>query len=190
MKKIVKVFLIILVILVVVILADTIQAKVFNNTPFIKITEDYHEGDLYQKDTGILVDTYVFRDETKITVFKWEKYTPPEKEKLDIENKENEIKEDKENEIEESEIKEDEGNEIKESEVKEDDVDIEKLKKIAQDYYTDTVWEVVSMKVKSEKNNKVVFEVVSKKDGEFVDPNRTITLKKKNGTWRVTGEGY
>ena len=78
MKKKVKIFIIIFAIIVIVILADTIQAKCFNNRPLFKITENYNGGNVYQKDKGILVYTYVFSNKDKITVFKWEKYHPPE----------------------------------------------------------------------------------------------------------------
>ncbi len=77
MKKGIKIFLIIFVILVIAILADTIQAKVFDNRPFIKITENYDGGNVYQKDKGIFVYTYVFTNGEKVTVFRWEKYAPP-----------------------------------------------------------------------------------------------------------------
>ena len=70
------------------------------------------------------------------------------------------------------------------------DVNIDELEQIAKKYYDNTVWKVVSMKVKSVEKNKVVFEVVSKKDGILVEPNRSITVKKVNGKWKVTGEGY
>ncbi len=74
MKKIIKIIIIILVFL----LIDNIQAKIFNNRPVLKIVESYNGGNLYQRDNGILVYTYIFTDETKKTVFKWEKYSPPE----------------------------------------------------------------------------------------------------------------
>ena len=77
MKKSVKIGFAILAVLLVVLLIDTVQAKIFNNRPFLKITEDYNGGNVYQKDKGILVDTYNFSDGEKKTVFRWEKYTPP-----------------------------------------------------------------------------------------------------------------
>ena len=89
MKKGIKIFLIIFVILVIAILVDTIQAKVFDNRPLIKITESYNGGNVYQKDNGIFVYTYVFTNGEKVTVFRWEKYAPPEEVSVDIEaNKE------------------------------------------------------------------------------------------------------
>ena len=89
MKKGIKIFLIIFVILVIVLLVDTIQAKFFNNRPFLKITENYNDGNVYQKDNGILVYTYIFSNGTKKTVFRWEKYAPSLEETVDLEtNKE------------------------------------------------------------------------------------------------------
>ena len=84
MKNYIKIFLIIFVILIIVILIDTAQAKVFNNRPLIKVTEDYNSGNVDKKDKGIFVYTYVFSDETKKTVFRWEKYAPPIKESVNL----------------------------------------------------------------------------------------------------------
>ncbi len=75
MKKIVKFIGILIIIAVVVILVDTIQAKVFDNSPILKVTENNDGGSLDRIDKGILVDTYVFTDGEKHTVFKWEDYT-------------------------------------------------------------------------------------------------------------------
>ena len=88
MKKGIKIFLIIFVILVIAVLADTIQAKVFDNRPLIKNTENYNGGNVYQKDNGIFVYTYVFTNGEKVTVFRWEKYAPPLEEAVEL--KENE----------------------------------------------------------------------------------------------------
>ena len=93
MKKGVKIFLVILIILIINILVDTAQSKFFDNRPFIKITEDYNDGNVYQKDKGIFVYTYNFSDGEKVTVFRWEKYAPPAKEKklVDLQKEENNI---------------------------------------------------------------------------------------------------
>ena len=77
MKKIIKITLIVLGILIVVILFDTLQAKLFNNSPFIKVTENYNGVNLLKRDKGILVYTYVFTDGEKVTVYRWEKYDLP-----------------------------------------------------------------------------------------------------------------
>lgn len=75
MKKVLSVILIIFGIFAVILLIDTLQAKSLNNRPFIKVTENYDAGNLYQKDRGILVDTYIYTNGKEETVFKWEKYT-------------------------------------------------------------------------------------------------------------------
>ena len=36
-------------ILIGILLIDTLQAKIFNNSPFIRFTEDYNGGNLYKK---------------------------------------------------------------------------------------------------------------------------------------------
>ena len=88
MKKGIKIFLIIFVILVIAILVDTIQAKVFDNNPLIKIRYNRDGGNVDYVDKGIFVYTYVFTNGEKVTVYRWEKYAPPE-ELVDLEtNKE------------------------------------------------------------------------------------------------------
>ncbi len=49
MNKKLRVILIILGILIGILLIDTLQAKIFNNSPFIRFTEDYNGGNLYKK---------------------------------------------------------------------------------------------------------------------------------------------
>ena len=71
MKKNIKIALIIIGILVSIILLDTLQAKVFDNKPIIKIVEYYDGGNLYQKHKGILVDTYVYTDGSQKAFYKW-----------------------------------------------------------------------------------------------------------------------
>ncbi len=67
---------------------------------------------------------------------------------------------------------------------------IDELKELAQKYYNNTVFEVVSMEIKKSEKDMVIFEVTCKKDGVLVDPNRTITIEKENNEWKVTNEGY
>lgn len=74
MNKTVKTILIVFGVFIVFLLIDTFQSKLFNNKPILKIVEDYNDGVLYQKHKGIFIDTYVFTDGNKETVFKWEKY--------------------------------------------------------------------------------------------------------------------
>ena len=78
MPKWLKIFLIICSILIVTVLIDTLQAKVFDNRPFLKITENYNNGNVLKKDKGLFVYTYVFTNGKKVTVYRWEKYSPPE----------------------------------------------------------------------------------------------------------------
>lgn len=78
MKKSIKIILIVIVILLSILLIDTAQAKLFNNRPVLKIIENYNGGNLYQKDKGILIYTYIYTDGTQKTVFRWEKYSPLE----------------------------------------------------------------------------------------------------------------
>lgn len=60
----------------------------------------------------------------------------------------------------------------------------------AENYYTNTVFELVSLEVLQSSKEYVKFSVVSKKGGELVDPNRTIELRYEDGTWNVVNEGY
>ena len=76
------------VILIVIVLVDTIQAKVFDNNPLIKIRYNRDGGNVDYVDKGVFVYTYVFTNKEKVTVFRWEKYAPPEDL---VENKENEV---------------------------------------------------------------------------------------------------
>lgn len=96
MKKFIKIFLLILVVIICIILVDTFQAKILNNRPIFKISQDFKT---YKKDNGVLVYTYILEDNTKNTVFRWEKYDLPEskvsaeseieKNKIDLEENEN-----------------------------------------------------------------------------------------------------
>ena len=92
MRKIAKIIIIILVILFVIILIDTAQAKILNNQPLIKIRYNRDGGNVDYVDKGILTYTYVFTNKEKVTVFRWEKYTPPKEEnKTDDLPEENDI---------------------------------------------------------------------------------------------------
>ena len=85
MKKSIKIIFIIFAILVIFIIIDTIQAKIFDNNPLIKIRDNCDGGNVDYIDKGIFVDTYVFTYGEKVTVYKWEKYSPPEeKEPVDL----------------------------------------------------------------------------------------------------------
>lgn len=75
MNKNLKITLIIFGILLGIVLLDTMQAKIFNNSPIIKITKTY--SDFHKKDIGILVETNIYEGVTKQTLFKWEATTIP-----------------------------------------------------------------------------------------------------------------
>ena len=77
MRKGLKITLIILGIFLGIIILDTLQSKIFDNSPIIKITENYNKGNLLKKDKGLFVYTYTFKNGEKITVYKWEKYSTP-----------------------------------------------------------------------------------------------------------------
>ncbi len=64
-------------ILIGIILLDTIQAKCLNHRPLIKMTK-YDIGNVVKKDIGIFVYTYHLASGEKVTVYRWEKYAPPE----------------------------------------------------------------------------------------------------------------
>ena len=60
----------------------------------------------------------------------------------------------------------------------------------AENYYKNTVFELVSLDVLKSSKEYVLFSVVAKKGGKLVDPNRTIELRYENGAWNVVNEGY
>lgn len=60
----------------------------------------------------------------------------------------------------------------------------------AENYYKNTVFELVSLDVLQSSKDYVLFSVVSKKGGKLVDPNRTIELRFEDGKWNVVNEGY
>lgn len=67
---------------------------------------------------------------------------------------------------------------------------LDTAKMTAQDYYTDTVFEVVSMELKSQTAEEISFTVCVSKGGVVQEPNRTIFLQLVNGSWEVVNEGY
>ena len=58
-----------------IIIIDSIQAMWLNNSPLIKIRENYNGGDLYCVDRGILVDTYYGTNGKKDAVIKGFSYS-------------------------------------------------------------------------------------------------------------------
>ena len=75
MKRIIKKICVGLFIFIFIIIIDSIQAMYFNNSPFIRIREDYNGGDLYCVDRGILVDTYYGTNGKKDAVIKGFSYS-------------------------------------------------------------------------------------------------------------------
>lgn len=75
MKKILRFISIILVILVGIVILDTFQANILNNSPILRIREDYNGGNTYYIDKGILVDHYYCSNKKEKTVWKKTKYT-------------------------------------------------------------------------------------------------------------------
>ena len=81
-----KIFLSILAILITIVIIDTLQAKIFNNSTMLKIREKINENSYIDK--GILVNHYYCNDNKKTTTWKMEKYNCPidQKEKLEFSN--------------------------------------------------------------------------------------------------------
>ena len=75
MKKSLKITLIILGVLVGIIVLDTLQAKIFDNSPLLKIREVYHGGDIYYIDKGLFVNHYRCNDDEKVTTWKGVKFS-------------------------------------------------------------------------------------------------------------------
>ena len=89
MKKGIKIFFIIFAILVVFVLVDTFQAKIFDNNPLLKTRDNLDGGNVDYVDRGIFVYTYVFTNGEKVTVYRWEKYSPPAEPQADLETNRN-----------------------------------------------------------------------------------------------------
>lgn len=60
----------------------------------------------------------------------------------------------------------------------------------AMDYYMGTVFEVDTLTEIETKTGEITFQVSCSKGGAKVDPDRTISLERKNGAWTVVSEGY
>lgn len=65
-----------------------------------------------------------------------------------------------------------------------------RAKKVAKKYYRNTIFELVSLKIKKQSKNKIVYRVRVKKDGVLQQPDRHIRLRFVKGRWKVVGEGY
>ncbi|MCH5265773.1 MAG: hypothetical protein J1F02_07720 [Lachnospiraceae bacterium] len=63
-------------------------------------------------------------------------------------------------------------------------------KEAARDYYSHTIFELVSLEVKSQSENEIEYWARVKKEGVLQEPDRHIRLRFKGGKWKVVGEGY
>ena len=70
MKKGLKITLIILGVLVGIITLDTLQAKIFNNSPIIKIRKNLKGGYVKYIDKGLFVNHYYCSNKEEKTLFK------------------------------------------------------------------------------------------------------------------------
>lgn len=70
------------------------------------------------------------------------------------------------------------------------EIDVQGAEEAARAYYSNTVFEVISMKEKSRAEAGIVFEVCVSKGGIVQEPNRTIELGFAEGMWEVVNEGY
>lgn len=68
--------------------------------------------------------------------------------------------------------------------------DIESAKQTAEQYYSGTVFELVSLKLLDQTEEGLLFSAEVKKGGVLQDPNRSILLKKSGDTWEIANEGY
>lgn len=60
----------------------------------------------------------------------------------------------------------------------------------ARAYYRTTVFEVVSLEVRSVDAERVIFTVTAKRGGDLLKQPRSIELTLVGGVWTVTNEGY
>ncbi len=77
MKKGLKIILIVLGVLIGVIILDTMQAKIFDNSPLLKIRDNLDGGSTDYIDKGLFVNHYHCNNNEKVTTWKKEKYTCP-----------------------------------------------------------------------------------------------------------------
>ena len=75
MKRNVKTALLIILIVFFVIFLDSVRALAFDDSPLIKVRKYYNDGDLYYKDSGLLVDTFCGVSGKKDTVIKGFRYS-------------------------------------------------------------------------------------------------------------------
>lgn len=80
MKKNLKIVLITVIVLIIIVLLDTLQARIFKNSPIISWKEELSDADSWV-DKGILIDTYYCTEEKDIVTVSWKfkgsKFTCP-----------------------------------------------------------------------------------------------------------------
>lgn len=81
MKKWIKIILGIIGILIIIIILDTLQAKIFNNSPLLKIRKNYNDDSTAYIDKGIFINHYYCTNKEEKTLFKGTKYSCPIEEK-------------------------------------------------------------------------------------------------------------
>ncbi len=74
MKESLKIILIVLCVMVGVIALDTLQAKIFDNSPFIKIRKNFKDGYVQYMDKGLLVNHYHCKNNEDVTAWKFTKF--------------------------------------------------------------------------------------------------------------------
>ncbi len=77
MKKGLKITLIVLGVLLGIVVLDTLQAKIFDNSPLIKIRKNFKDGYVQYMDKGILVNHYHCVNNDEKTTWKSTKYACP-----------------------------------------------------------------------------------------------------------------
>ena len=82
MKKNLKITLIVLGVLIGVILLDTLQAKIFDNSPILKIRDNLDGGNIDYIDKGLFVNHYHCNNNEKATIWKGTKFTCSLKENI------------------------------------------------------------------------------------------------------------
>ena len=80
MKKSLKITLIVIGVLVGIIAIDTLQAKIFDNSPLLKIRDNLDGGTIDYIDKGIFVNHYHCNNNENVTTWKGTKFTCSEKE--------------------------------------------------------------------------------------------------------------
>ena len=66
----------------------------------------------------------------------------------------------------------------------------EAARQAALDYYAGTVFQVLDLTEIDPGEGEIAFRVSCAKGGTPVDPDRTITLARREGAWAVVSEGY